>query len=501
MKRRASGVLLHVTSLPSTFGIGDLGPEAHRFVDFLAETKQGFWQILPLHPVPAGANSPYQALSAFAGNPLLISLEHLVRDGLLDEGELGEGRDFPGDRVDFEKVRAHRAPLFRAAFDRFREKGGGPRYEEFCWSQGSWLDDHALFTVLKGRHGGKPWNRWPKKVRHRSGKALLSARQEMADGFEMERFLQYIFFRQWADLRAYALGRGIQIIGDMPIYMDYDSADVWSRRDIFKLDENGDPEAVSGVPPDYFSETGQLWGNPVYRWEILQETGFDWWADRLRHNLAVTDWLRLDHFRGLVSYWEVPAGETTAINGTWVDVPVMAFFERMLREFPCLPIIAEDLGTITADVREIIHRFDLPGMKVLLFAFGDDFPAGPYLPHNLTKNAVVYTGTHDNNTVRGWFENEAGEAMKERLFAYLGREISAGESPWALIRLAMMSVARLAVFPMQDILGLGEDARMNHPAGGTGNWEWRLPPGQPDGETRDRLRELTVVSGRGGLRT
>jgi 4-alpha-glucanotransferase len=496
MKRRASGILLHLTSLPSPYGIGDMGPWAYRFVDFLAETRQGFWQILPLNPTPTYTNSPYQGSSAFAGNPLLISPELLVQESLVEEREAKAAQELHSEYVDYGAVRSAKEALFRLAYKRFRQKGDRRDYEAFCQSQIHWLDDHALFMVLKSRFQGKSWNEWPEELRGRHSKDLRSVQEDMAEEFEMERFLQFIFFRQWTALKEYCLRKGIQLIGDIPIYVHYDSTDVWTHQEIFKLDESGRPYVISGVPPDYFSETGQLWGNPIYRWDVLREKGYDWWVRRLQHNLTLTDIVRVDHFRGLVAYWEVPATESTAIIGKWVEVPVEDFFTQLLKRFPYLPIIAEDLGTITPDVREIIHRFDLPGMKVLLFAFGDDLATNPYVPHNVVRNSVIYTGTHDNNTARGWFEREAGPEVKERLFAYLGRQISVDEVHWELTRLAMMSVANLAIIPMQDVLGLGEEARMNRPAGGTRNWEWRLQPEQLTPEIAEKLRQMTVNYGR-----
>jgi 4-alpha-glucanotransferase len=382
------------------------------------------------------------------------------------------------------------------AYKRFRQKGDRRDYEEFCRSQLHWLDDYALFEVLKSHFQGKVWSEWPEELRDRRPEALHSVRQEMLEDLEVVKFLQFLFFRQWTGLKDYCLRKGVQLIGDIPIYVHHDSADVWAHQAIFKLDDSGRPYVVSGVPPDYFSETGQLWGNPVYRWDVLKERNYDWWLQRMEHNLILTDVVRVDHFRGLVAYWEVPVTEPTAVNGEWVEVPVLDFFRHLLKRFPYLPIIAEDLGTITPDVREIIHLFDLPGMKVLLFAFGDDVATNPYVPHNVMRNSVIYTGTHDNNTARGWFEKEAGPEVKNRLFAYLGREISVDEVHWELTRLAMMSVANLAIIPMQDILGLGEEARMNRPAGSRDNWEWRFLPEELTAETAENLREMTTTYGR-----
>lgn len=496
MKRRASGILLHLTSLPSKYGIGDMGPWAYWFVDFLADTRQSFWQILPVNPTPAYSNSPYQGSSAFAGNPLLISPELLVKECLLDEGDVKAAPELPAGVVEYAAVRSSKETLLRQAFRRFRQKVDRTDYEAFCCSQRHWLDDYAMFVVLKSRFQGKPWSEWPEELRHRQTDALRSVREDMRESFELETFLQFLFFRQWTALKGHCLQKGVQLIGDVPIYVHYDSADVWAHQDIFKLDDSGKPYVVSGVPPDYFSETGQLWGNPVYCWDVLRENGYDWWMQRMAHNLTMTDIVRVDHFRGLVAYWEVPAVENTAINGKWIEAPVLDFFRQLMKRFPYLPIIAEDLGTITPDVREIIHRFDLPGMKVLLFAFGDDLASNPYVPHNVVRNSVIYTGTHDNNTARGWFEKEAGPEVKARLFSYVGRALSLDDVHWELIRLAMMSVANLAIVPMQDVLGLGEEARMNRPAGGTGNWEWRLRPGQLSAETAEKLRDMTITYGR-----
>lgn len=496
MKRRTSGILLHITSLPSLYGIGDLGPCAARFADFLEESGQSRWQILPVNPVHPYSNSPYQAISAFAGNPLLISPEKLVSEGLLDEKEAEKAAALPGSRVDYASVRSSRENMLSAVCGRFKVKGNLRAYDEFCKSQNYWLDDYALFQVIKSRFKGKIWNDWPEEFRDRSAKALKSINEDKPHEIENIKIMQYLFFSQWSDLKDYCFRKGVQLIGDMPIYMHLDSADVWAHREIFKLDEKGRPFAVAGVPPDYFSETGQLWGNPVYRWDVLEQRKYDWWIKKISHKLDLTDKVRIDHFRGLVAYWEVPGGETTAINGRWITVPVTDFMNQLLKRFPHLPVIAEDLGTITPDVTEIMNLFDLPGMKVLLFAFGDDLATNPYVPHNVTRNSVIYTGTHDNNTVRGWFENEAGPETKERLFSYLGRNITAEEVTAELIRLAMMSVADTAIIPMQDILDLGEEARMNRPAGEEGNWEWRLLPGQLTPDRAKWLRDMTITYGR-----
>ncbi len=497
MLRRGSGILLHITSLPSPFGIGDLGPCAYRFADFLVETKQGFWQILPLNPTdPVYDNSPYHSRSAFASNSLLISPELMAMDGLLDKADI---EPLPNrEKVDYDAAIAHKRKLFHLAYGRFKERGNNYKYELFCSDNAHWLDDFALFIALKSRFHGKAWSEWPDEIRDREPETLESLKEgeELCDRIGIAKFLQYIFIQQWNSLKSYCNQRCIHIIGDMPIYVDYDSVDLWTHPEIFKLDYEKKPYVVSGVPPDYFSETGQLWGNPVYRWDVLKERRYDWWVQRLEHNLKLFDYVRIDHFRGLVAYWEVPAGEETAIGGKWVEVPAMDFFDTLTRKFTSLSIIAEDLGLITADVREIMHVFDFPGMRVLLFAFGEGLPTNPYIPHNVVRNCVLYTGTHDLNTVRGWFEMEATPDDNGRLFQYLGREVPVEELHWELIRLAMMSVANLTVIPVQDILGLGGSARMNLPATSDGNWGWRLLPEQLTSPHARKLLEMTEIYGR-----
>ena len=497
MKRRGSGILLHVTSLPSPYGIGDLGPWAYRFADFLAETKQSFWQILPLNLTdPAYDNSPYHSISAFASNSLLISPELMVRDGLLAKSDLEPLPNFPKGRVDYGVVIAYKKKLFNLAYQRFKKTKNNYEYKRFCLENAYWLDDFALFSALKSHFQGQVWSEWPQDIRDRQPKTLQSLKKELHDKIELEKLLQYMFFQQWISLKGYCNHRGIQFFGDTPIYVQYDSVDVWTDPEIFKLDNEKRPYAVAGVPPDYFSETGQLWGNPVYRWNVLQQRGYDWWIQRMEHTLNLFNVLRIDHFRGFVAYWEVPAGEKTAINGRWVEVPVEDFFNALLKRFSYLPIIAEDLGIITPDVREVMNHFEFPGMKLLLFAFGEDHPMHPYLPHTYEKHYVAYTGTHDNNTIKGWFEKEATPEDKRRLFRYLGREVPLEELHWEMIRLAMMSVANLVIFPMQDLLGLGEKARMNRPATKEGNWRWRLLPQQLTPLLTRRFLEMTEIYGR-----
>ena len=498
MDTRGSGILLHITSLPSDFGIGDLGPEAYLFVDFLAETKQSYWQILPLNPTDIEHGfSPYHSISAFGFNPLLISPEILVEDGWLLKEDLVSAPGFSAGRVDYGKVSAFKNTLLNKAYERFERSTVPSGYEEFCSLHSYWLDDFALFAALKTQLGGRPWSDWPRDMRDRDADAIERMSKELQHTIQKERFIQYLFFNQWMALQHYCHQKGIKIIGDMPIYVIYDSADVWLHPGLFNLDHEKRPITVAGVPPDYFSETGQLWGNPVYRWDAHKETGFDWWIQRLKHNLGLFDFVRVDHFRGFIGYWEVPANEKTAINGHWVAAPGEDLLDTLSRVLPNAAIIAEDLGVITPEVTEIMDRFGFPGMKLLIFAFGNDLPTNPYAPHNVVQNCIVYTGTHDNNTIRGWFENEAPPEVKERIFRYMGREVPAEEISMTFVRLAMMTVAHTVIFPVQDLLGLGEEARMNRPATRDGNWEWRLDVKLLDKEASRILREMTELYGRG----
>ncbi len=495
---RGSGILLHITSLPSPYGVGDLGPGAYQFADFLSRTKQSYWQVLPLNPTtPVSGSSPYSSVSAFAGNKLLISPDLLLEEALLSKEDLKPNPSFPEARCDFPKAIRYKDKLLEQAYHRFNQNGKRREpFEAFCSANSVWLENFSLFVVLKERFRGNVWNQWPRDLRDRDPDSLSAVKKEYHDQLEKEKFCQYLFFKQWQSLKDYCEGKGVHLLGDLAIYVSLDSADVWANPGLFKLDDEKKPAFVSGVPPDYFSKTGQLWGNPVYRWDVLEKSGYQWWRDRMAHNLKLFDVLRIDHFRGLVAYWEVPAGEDTAINGQWVKVPVEDFLNTLNKNFPHLPIVAEDLGLITPDVREVMDRFGLPGMKILLFAFGEDNPMHPYLPHVYEKNFLVYTGTHDNNTVRGWFEEEASPEDKKRLSRYLGREVPVEEIHWAFIRLAMMSVGKWAIFPMQDVLGLGEEARMNRPSVSHGNWEWRLRPEQMTPMVSEQLLEMTETFGR-----
>lgn len=497
MNRRGSGVLLHITSLPSAYGIGDLGHAAQRFLEILADSGQRYWQILPLNPtLPAFGNSPYQSNSAFAGNTWLISPEQMVADGFLDAAEIAEPPSFPVDRVDYPRMIGYKNTLFDRGFERFMERGSDPRYEEFVAENAPWLDDYALFMALKEHFGGRAWGDWPVAVRDRERETLRNYATELADRILREKFLQYVFDRQWKRFKELSRALRIQVVGDIPFYITYDSADTWSNPELFKLDKQKRPTVVAGVPPDLFSETGQLWGNPVYRWETHREQRFSWWESRIERALSLVDMLRLDHFRGFVQYWEVPAGDATAQNGRWVDAPGRELLTHLARGRACLPIIAEDLGYITPDVHAMMAMFGFPGMRVLLFGFDGEIAENLNAPHNIGQNCVAYTGTHDNNTVRGWFEHETTDYQKDLLFRYIGRAVSADRVPGVFVRLAMLSPAETAIIPMQDILGLGQEARMNRPATTKGNWEWRLRPDQMRDGVMQEFAGMTEIYGR-----
>jgi len=505
---RASGILLHPTSLPGRFGIGDLGGEAYRFADMLAAMQQRLWQILPLGPTGYG-NSPYQCLSVFAGNPLLISPEKLAEEGFLEGSDLHNAPSFPDHSVDYDAIIRFKLPLLKKSFDRFLGEAGSAQHEEFdafCQQNAQWLEDFSLFMALKEHRGLSAWNTWEEEVRTRQPEALESWREKLDHGIRCHKYKQFQFFRQWRELKDYCNRVGIKLIGDMPIFVALDSAEVWSRPDLFHLDECGMPTVVAGVPPDYFSETGQLWGNPVYRWDVMARDGYTWWIDRFRALHALVDIVRVDHFRGFESYWEVPGTATTAMNGRWVPGPGAELFRAVQQAPGDLPLIAEDLGMITPEVDALRDELGLPGMRVLQFAFGSDAKADEYKPHNYPRNCVVYTGTHDNNTTVGWFRDTgtqdttqtAEEKKGERDLAlkYLG---SNGQQIHRdFIRVALMSVADTAVFPMQDVLGLGSEARMNLPGTARANWRWRFTFDMLTGETRDMLRDLTIIYGRSG---
>lgn len=495
--RRGAGILLHVTSLPSRYGIGDLGPEARQFIDFLESAHQKYWQILPLSPTDsAQGNSPYSSESTFALNPLLISPDRLVEDGYLGKGDLEPLPDVSSAAVDSDAVAVYKSRLLDVACRSLERGEHHDEFAVFCSENTSWLDDFALFMALKRHFEGKSWDKWPAAIRDREPATINEMKQEFAGTINREKAIQYLLFKQWSALKQHCTEKQIQVIGDVPIYVNFDSADVWSHPEIFKLNANKKPDFVAGVPPDYFSRTGQLWGNPVYNWEVLKATGYRWWIKRLERVYHLVDLARIDHFRGLVAFWEVAAGEKSALHGKWVEAPARDFLDTLKQHFGGLPMLAEDLGMITDDVREVVNDYSLPGMEVLQFAFSEDNPMHPYLPHNFKRNSVVYTGTHDNNTVRGWFEHEAKADEKKRLFNYLGREITAADVSWEMIRLAMMSVSDLAIIPMQDLLGLGRTARMNKPSTPKGNWRWRMLPDQLTNTLADRLAEITTIYGR-----
>jgi 4-alpha-glucanotransferase len=494
---RASGVLLHPTSLPSRFGIGDLGQNAYKFVDFLANSDQQLWQILPIGPTGFG-NSPYLSYSALAGNPLLISPEILQNEGLLIAADLSNLPEFPLDRVDFDQVIATKIPLLRRGCDRFKTQASTKQlaeFQRFCDRHNDWLSDYALFMSLKEVNHGRSWNQWDKNIANRQPQAVADWTSKLADAILFHKFVQYQFFYQWTNLKQYANQKGIRIFGDIPIYVAHDSVDVWAHREIFRLDEKtGEAALMAGVPPDYFSETGQLWGNPVYNWEELERTDFKWWIGRIKGMLEYVDIMRIDHFRGFEAYWAVPQGEKTAMNGTWLEAPGAKFFTLLEKQLGKLPIVAEDLGVITPEVEALRDQFNFPGMKILQFAFDSDRANG-FLPFNFSnRNCIVYTGTHDNNTSVGWFYERSPEAQA-KVVDYFGCLCEDGIH-WALIRLAMASVGNISVLPFQDILGLGTDAKMNTPAQPEGNWGWRCRKEAFNDELSGRMKYLTYLYGR-----
>ncbi len=496
MNRRASGILLHISSLPNHFGIGDLGPEAYRFADFLRDTGQSYWQILPLTLTDtAHGNSPYSSISAFAGNELFISPELLFSGGLISRQTLSRARIPSKGRVDYAAVTAARRAVLEEAYENFPAGGADGGFAGFEKQNAYWLEDYALFRSMKIVNEGLPWSRWPDADREREPGAVKSFREKYPEFIRKEKFKQFIFQRQWADLKSYCNRQGIQVIGDLPIYVNYDSVEVWSNPEIFQLDAERKPRRVAGVPPDYFSDTGQLWGNPLYDWKYLAGTGYHWWIKRLERNFQLYNLTRVDHFRGLIGYWQVPYGSKTAIDGEWKKAPFADFFNTLLRRFACLPVIVEDLGVITPDVREMMLLYDLAGMKVLMFAFGEDNPTHPYLPHMYPGNCVAYTGTHDTNTLRGWYEEELDGPARKRVRRYLGTRKSGRRLGWELVRILMMSAADSVLFPLQDLLWLPSAARMNYP-GREAGWRWKLQGGELTGGLARRLGELTRLYGR-----
>lgn len=495
-KMRVSGILLHPTSLPGGHGIGDLGDWAFRFADFLSESGQSLWQVLPLGP-PAEANSPYKACSSMAGNPMLISLELLAREGWISAADLAGAPAFPSTPVNFDAVASFKWRLLRKAAVAFfaqASTAGLQEFERFCTEKKFWLDPYAVFAALREKNRGLLWTEWSRK------------QVPDPDDVRLHKYVQFEFFRQWQALKRYCNERGIRILGDLPIFVAHDSVDVWGNPELFDLDEHGNPRTVAGVPPDYFSTTGQLWGNPLYRWDAMEQAGFRWWIDRIRCMLEQVDLIRIDHFRGFEKYYEIPAGSRTATNGRWMEGPGDRFFAALSGVFGKLPFIAEDLGMITPEVLTLRDRWGFPGMRVLQFAFANESASDPFKPYNFIPNCVVYTGTHDNDTIVGWFHN-TGEIMQteeqmraERRFALRYLDSDGNQIHWDFIRAAISSVAQIAVFPFQDVLGLGSEARMNLPSRAEGNWGWRFQAEQLKPELGARLRDLNQTFGRLGNR-
>ena len=490
---RLSGILLHPISLPSRGGIGDFGPAAYEFLDFLAAARQGLWQVLPLNP-PANGNSPYSSTSAFAGNPLLISLERLAEHGWLDASELS-GLPVDVGPINYDEVRRAKLPLLQSAARKFLKPADGrarSRFDHFCHENAWWLEDFVLFDSLRERHG-KHWNQWPSNLARREPNALESIRSELGDDLSLRRVVQFFFWEQWHALQHYCAQNPIRLVGDIAIFVDYDSADVWAHRNLFRLGEvDLLPEVVSGVPPDYFSATGQRWGNPLYNWDAIRADDYRWWLQRLRWATQTCDYIRLDHFRGFAQFWEIPASERTAINGRWVDGPGDEFFNKLKQELGGLPFFAEDLGLITPDVVVLRDSHNISGMAVLQFAFSDA-GAHAYLPHRLHANRVIYTGTHDNDTTLGWWST-LGEKERAAVLALVG-PCEDGVN-WGLTRLAHSSPASFSVVPLQDVLSLGSEARLNTPSTHTGNYHWRYQLGALKPELAQKLAALAEVTDR-----
>jgi 4-alpha-glucanotransferase len=492
---RAAGILMHPTSLPSRGGIGDFGPAAYQFADFLASARQGVWQVLPLGPLGYG-NSPYSSTSAFAGNPLLISLERLIEHGWVDAARIDLSKLEDGSApVEYDRVFAHKMPLLFEAARSFLGSAQGEarqRFEKFRAENAWWLDDFVLFDALRSKQKLACWNQWPPELARRDPAAIANARTELADDLLIRSALQFAFYEQWQSLRHYCAEKAIRVVGDVAIFVNYDSADVWTRRELFQLNGNLQPEVVSGVPPDFFSKTGQRWGNPLYRWDVMKQEGYEWWIQRLRWATQNCDYIRLDHFRGFDQFWEIPASDDTAINGRWVDGPRDDLFLKLREALGGLPFFAEDLGYITPEVHALRDRLRIPGMAVLQFGFGDE-GAHMYLPHR-SLDKVMYTGTHDNDTVAGWWHSGAAEHERRNAEAYLGR--CDDGIHWCFIRAAQCSPASLCIIPLQDVLGLGSEARMNTPSVYGGNWRWRFDSSQLNHAIASKLAHLVELSDR-----
>jgi 4-alpha-glucanotransferase len=496
MQKRASGIFLHITSLPSKYGIGDLGPWAYRFANLLIDSKQSYWQILPLTPtMPKYGNSPYSTCSSFAGNALLISPEQLIKEDLLPDSFREWRQKNSSKRINYIAVSNQKKELIKKAYGEFKKRfqDYSSEFENFCEMNSKWLDDHALFMAIYDKEE-KPWYLWPSHLRNRDRRELNETKKQLRNLINQEKFVQFIFHKQWHKFKEFCKNIGLSIIGDLPFYVNYDSVDVWAHHELFKLNQNRGTDFVSGVPPDYFSEDGQLWGNPIYDWKQLTTTRYRWWIDRLQNSLIRCDKIRLDHFRGYLSFWEIPVG-SKASEGSWVKAPSRDFFSTLGRYFPNQSFIAEDLGFITSDVREAIRTLGIPGMKVILFAFRGSSD-NSHLPHNHSYNYVVHTGTHDTNTARGWFNEELGQNGRNQLEKYVGKEISDNEVSWEIIKLAMISPAFLSIIPIQDMLSLGSEARMNHPTTTNSNWEWRITADQVKNKAFENLGETTETFGR-----
>ena len=472
---RCSGILLHITSLPSKFGVGDFGPAAFEFVDSLEQAGQTLWQILPINP-PSFGNSPYSCTSAFAISPLFASPELMLRDGLLEDYDLESVLEFSSNRVQYSFVLDFKIQLLSKSYDRFKENIDKDEFKKFCVDNSYWLEDFCLFSALKNHFGGRSWSEWPEDIKRRN--AVHHYTDSLREYLEREKYFQFVLFYQWKELQKYCRNKGIRVFGDVSLYVNHDSADVWAHPELFKLDQELNPVVVAGVPPDYFSETGQRWGNPIFDWNFLRKNNFVWWIERMKHNLDLFDLVRIDHFRGFLAAWEIPVNDSTAVNGQWQECPGVEFFSVLLNEFKSIPVVAEDLGVITQDVRDAMARFGFPGMKLLIFAFDGDILQNPYAPENHVKNCVLYTGTHDCNTMRGWFEEELSDESKVKLENILGKKVCANTIAEEMVILAMSSIADTVILPMQDVLGLGSEARMNCPGIAENNWEWRLLPGQ-----------------------
>lgn len=488
---------MHITSLPGKFGIGDLGPEAYKFIDFLKDSGHTYWQLLPLNPTDGVYNhSPYSSHSAFAGNPLLISPELLEKEGFIDLRDFPLPEKIQSKKAIFDTVEAYKASMFDVAYQKYKSENiAGATFSKFKNEHAHWLDTYCLYLALREKFGKANWVDWPAPLRDRHPEAIKNAENEFFEVIEKEKFIQFLFFSQWSMLAETAHKKGIKLFGDVPFYVNHDSADCWAIPNFFKLDENKQPTHISGVPPDMFSDTGQLWGTPVYDWKVLKNDNYGWWIARLRQNLLLFDVVRLDHFRAFAAYWEVPASEKTAINGKWAETPGKDFFKVLQKEYPKMPFIAEDLGVLDQPVYDLLEEFSFPGMKILQFAFGDENRENPYIPYNHVPHTVVYSGTHDNNTTRGWFE-QSGPEVKQHIEDYLGMKVTAENIHEVIHRMVLQSVANLAIVPLQDVVGLGGEAIMNVPGSTEGNWSWRITSEEIPLERTAELLKMNELYGR-----